>query len=50
VTTADNAAQLPRAAREDLLTLVLIALILGRLGYQRYRQEESNSVAVPMLG
>jgi len=32
------------------LTLVLIVLTRGRLGYKRYRQEEPNSAAAPTCG
>jgi membrane protease YdiL (CAAX protease family) len=46
----DYGSNVPVLIGLGVLALVLIALTRGRLGYQRYRKEEPNSIADPTLG
>jgi len=46
----DYGSNVPVLIGVGVLALVLIALTRGRLGYQRYREEEPNSAATPTLG
>src|SRR5438094_6279455 len=46
----DYGSNVPILIGFGVLALVLVALTRGRLGYQRYRKEEPNSIADPTLG
>ena len=46
----DYGSNVPILIGLGVLALVLVALTRGRLGYQRYRKEEPNSIAEPNVG
>ena len=46
----DYGSNVPILIGFGVLALVLVALTRGRLGYQRYRKEEPNSIAEPNVG